>query len=232
MKNVTNIKEFEKNGILKLKSPYDEGQIEGIYNWFNRDMPKDWWYKSYMPHEYAERFGLEDTQYLSNIERNEPFSDVMYKHSKYSLHIEDFSYSFFRTKDDHQKTCKCVECILRKGLGSKETLEWIADNTGVEVTKPHELFASWYDEGDFLSKHSDTNNGKVGFVLSLTKEWIPEYGGLLHIMDKEWNEVKEVIIPKFNQIVLFDTVNSNSPHFVSEVVTKGIKRLAYTGWYE
>lgn len=233
MQNINNIKEFKKTGMLKTTSPYELEQIEGLYQWLNEGMPKDWWYKTFMPHEYSGSFGHSgNTQYLLNTERNKPYSEVMYKHAKYSLHIEDFSYSFFRTRDDHVKTCKCVECQVRKSLESKETLKWIYENTGVEVTKAHELFASWYDKGDFLSKHSDTDNGKVGFVLSLTKDWIPEYGGLLNIMDKDWKEIRNVVVPRFNEIILFDTADINSPHFVSEVVTNGVKRIAYTGWYE
>ena len=44
---------------------------------------------------------------------------------------------------------------------------------------------SRYKGGHFLSPHSDKGNGKIAFVISLTKKWKPEYGGILHFMNDD-----------------------------------------------
>ena len=232
MKNVTNIKEFNEKGFIVIKNPFADEAVDTVYDWFSKDMPLEWWYRSHHPHDYAKDMNIDsgNSQFIPNYGAYNHLNTVMYNIAKNSMYNEEFSYSFHRTCNDHVKDCACTECGLRKLLESEQMIKFIKENTGKDISKAHELFASWYKKGDFLTTHTDDVNGKVGFVFNLTKDWIPEYGGLLHIIDD--NEVKKVILPKFGYITLFDVEKNKSPHFVSEVVVDGIKRLAYTGWYE
>ena len=101
------------------------------------------------------------------------------------------------------------------------------------LTKKRELFCSKYSSGQFLGPHHDLNKGKVGFVLNLTKDWKPEYGGLLHFLTDDYKHVTKVVLPEFNKLTLFEVPDKvGIPHYVSHV-GPGVKlnRISYTGWF-
>ena len=67
-----------------------------------------------------------------------------------------------------------------------------------------------------------------------TKDWLPEYGGLLHFMDDEKEIIERVEIPTFNTLTLFYLPPGKGKwHFVSHVAP-GVPelRLSYTGWFK
>ena len=69
-------------------------------------------------------------------------------------------------------------------------------------------------------------------VYSLAKDWRPEYGGNLYILEKDYKTVKKVILSTFNRLALFSIPEQNGiPHFVSQVVPKvNQHRISITGW--
>jgi hypothetical protein len=223
-----NLDEFGQTGITTVQAPFENLYLEKLYNWFSKDMPSEWWYKATNPYPEGD-FVIEN-------DINKEYINLYNSIAKESMYNGNFSFSFSRTLNNHPDTCKCLECDLRKRLASKDILSFVEVVTGEKVSEPQELFASWYKKGDFLSTHNDEDHGKVGFVLSLTKDWIAEYGGNLHIWSEDEDEnldsIKRVIIPKFGELVLFALDKGKSPHFVSEVVVDNPKRIAFTGWYK
>mgnify|MGYP003123438721 CR=1 FL=1 len=223
-----NTDEFRQTGISTVQVPFDSIFLEKMYNWFSKDMPLDWWYKATRPYP--------EDSFIPETDVNKERINLQHSISKESMSNRNFSFSFSRTLDNHPDRCRCLECDLRTQLSSQEFLNFIEVMTGEKVTEPKEMFASWYKKGDFLTTHNDEDHGKVGFVLSLTKDWIPEYGGNLHIWseDEEGNlkDIKRVIIPKFGELVLFTLTDGKAPHYVSEVVIDNPKRIAFTGWYK
>jgi len=86
--------------------------------------------------------------------------------------------------------------------------------------------------GDFLSKHSDNvGNRSMAYVFQFSKDWRPEYGGNLVFMDNG-NNVDNVYVPKFNDLIVFDVVQRNPHHAVADVVDASLpaKRLCVSGW--
>ena len=80
---------------------------------------------------------------------------------------------------------------------------------------------------------SDKGNGKIAFVLNLSKFWKPQYGGILHFLDEERKNIIDSYVPDFNNLILFEVPEDHDrPHFVSHIATN-IKhsRYAITGWY-
>ena len=68
--------------------------------------------------------------------------------------------------------------------------------------------------------------------INLTKDWKPEYGGLLHFMEKDYKTVTKVILPEFNKLTLFHIPKDGGiPHYVSPV-NPGVQlnRISFTGW--
>ena len=110
-----------------------------------------------------------------------------------------------------------------------ETINAITDEN---ITNAHDIFMSKYSYGNFLSPHSDKNNGRIAFVLNLSYGWKPQYGGLLHIMNQERDEVIKTITPQYNSLVLFYIPEETGiPHFVSHVNIRNRNRYAITGWF-
>jgi Rps23 Pro-64 3,4-dihydroxylase Tpa1-like proline 4-hydroxylase len=103
----------------------------------------------------------------------------------------------------------------------------------MDVTGSKELFSSRFRAGQFLSPHHDSKKGKIGCVFSLSKDWKPQDGGLLHFMEDDYKTVTKVVQPIFNRLAMFDIVTRNGvPHFVSHVVPGCKKhRISVTGWF-
>ena len=82
--------------------------------------------------------------------------------------------------------------------------------------------------------HSDGDNGQVGFVYNISKNWRPEWGGMLHFLKQgDSNYVEKVVSPRYNALILFDlSTTAGADHFVSHVNTSQAKRLSFTGWFK
>jgi Rps23 Pro-64 3,4-dihydroxylase Tpa1-like proline 4-hydroxylase len=113
-------------------------------------------------------------------------------------------------------------------LEGKEFSEYIGALGDVKDLELLKSFVSIYDVGDFLSIHEDPNYN-VAFILNLTKDWKYEYGGCLTVLE---NDKPEVILPKFNSLVLMFLGDEGIEHYVSEVSRLAPHpRIAISGWY-
>jgi hypothetical protein len=88
--------------------------------------------------------------------------------------------------------------------------------------------------GPMVHAGSDGDNGQIGFVYNISKNWRPEWGGMLHFLRQgDPNYVEKVISPRYNALVLFDlSTTAGADHFVSHVTTSQAKRLSFTGWFK
>ena len=90
--------------------------------------------------------------------------------------------------------------------------------------------ATRYNGGDFLTRHDDDVAGKgrqLAYVLSLTPDWLPEWGGLL-LFNGPDGGIVETFVPSFNTLNLFAVPQ---PHSVSYVAPyAGAARISVTGW--
>ena len=115
-------------------------------------------------------------------------------------------------------------------------IDLISEITGEPLNGFYSAFTSCYEQGCFLSPHTDEfvtaeHRPNIAFALNITKEWRWEWGGLLHLFDKSpWDngEVIKVVKPCYNSLVLFKLPRW---HYVSEVAgSAAAKRLAFSGW--
>lgn len=135
-----------------------------------------------------------------------------------------FTYSFTRSVS-HFTTCKCFQCEF-KTYASYVLKDHIEKNTDLGEVELHEIFFSVYERGDFLSTHGDHNKGDVAFVLNLTKNWRPEYGGVFHCNGS-------YVTPEYNSLMLLELGKGGVDHFVSEVSQRAPHpRIAISGWFK
>jgi SM-20-related protein len=222
-------KEFKKNKVVVIEDFLLEDVAEKLYTWFSEEMPSEWWDVSTFPQK-----GQKGPSFVRNIEENYGLIKSNYDYCLEAFSEGKFAYNFYRTKANHFEDCTCVECNLRKWLVDEECLSFISNTTGTKYTDSDEVFAACYGIGDFLSPHVDSPNGTVGFVYQLTKNWLPEYGGLLHFMDDDREKVERIEIPTFNTLTLFHLPeNKGKWHFVSPVSPGTPElRFSYTGWFK
>ena len=111
-------------------------------------------------------------------------------------------------------------------------VDFLNEISGYKDLKPGELFASRYGLGDYNGPHNDNSKGRVTIVLNLSKNWLPQDGGLFFGMEEDYCTVKHVEVPTFNSLVIFDVSDGGMPHLVNHVTNPDKKRTAITGWYE
>jgi len=143
-----------------------------------------------------------------------------------------FSYIFHRTMNN--KNPSLIEKEIRQALNSPEFINFLNEITGLNLSKLTTMFMSRYRTGHFLSPHSDTGNGKIAFVISLSKDWLPQYGGLLNFLSDDRKQVIDTYCPLFNHMVIFQVdENHKHPHYVSHVAPNVLhNRISIVGWFE
>ncbi|HIO14908.1 MAG TPA: hypothetical protein EYN15_06935 [Chromatiales bacterium] len=91
--------------------------------------------------------------------------------------------------------------------------------------------ASCYRGSSFLKMHNDDTdkeNRKAAYVMGFSKGWRPDWGGLLHVLDKQHNLI-DVQVPVFNSMTIFRVP---TPHFVSQVANYAqAARYTVNGWF-
>ena len=222
-------KKFKKEGYIVIDNYLKDEVAEDLYKFFNYEMPSEWWSIATYPSENDD-----NVNYLKKISSNDIFITQARQVAEKSFGEGHFSYSFHRTLDNHYEKCGCTECKIREFLNEKDSHDLISKITDLKITGSNEVFAACYLPGYFLSPHQDHPNGIVGFVLHLTKDWKPQYGGLLHFLNDEGDVVENVETPKFNSMTLFLLPeNKGKLHFVSHV-NPGCPeiRVSLTGWYK
>lgn len=115
-------------------------------------------------------------------------------------------------------------------LASTAFLQWAQTVTGYAAIGRASMMATCFAPGHFLRGHDDFNINEqrlYAYVMNLSKDWQPDWGGLLSFYDRHGNVV-ESFMPSFNSLSLFAVP---ARHFVSVVSPFAqAKRYALTGW--
>ena len=116
-------------------------------------------------------------------------------------------------------------------LNNAEMLQFIAKITGFDRFTYADGQATRYRAGDFLTRHIDNVKGEtreVAYVAGFTRQWHPDWGGLLQFFEKDGTPTKSYA-PSFNSLTLFDV---NKVHSVTSVAPFAPEnRYSLTGWY-
>ena len=86
--------------------------------------------------------------------------------------------------------------------------------------------ATLYKPLDFLAVHDDgLTNRNIAYVLNMTPEWKPDWGGALQFYDRD-DHIEEGYLPTFNALNLFRVPKR---HSVSQVASFGGLRYSADG---
>jgi len=215
------IEEYTQKKRIKITPLMEDGYVDLLYKFGITQ--KRWMFASGIQHMKYEK---------EEIPQNEKINRNQMKQVQTAFQKNQFSYAFYRCMNNNKPSF--LEFQLRQFMNSQDLMEYLNQITGLQLTKLTTLFMSKYVSGNFLSPHSDKGNGRLAFVIGLTKGWKPWFGGNLHFLDDKREEIVETYSPDFNSMILFEIPEGKGiPHFVSHVhPSVPIPRLAITGWFE
>ena len=119
---------------------------------------------------------------------------------------------------------------LIRFLSSPEMVAFFRTLTGADDVAFVDGHASRYQPGHFLSAHDDHVEGqgrRAAYVLNLTPQWLPDWGGLLQFYDQHRN-VTRGYTPGFNMLNIFAVPQPHSVSWVTPLAAH--PRYAVTGW--
>lgn len=221
--------QFKENYKFRIDNFLNERFAESLYNYIIK-MPE---------HHFNIACGIRNTKYEKKIiPQNYKKNQDNINEANKTFSKGEFSYVFNRGMNNTPGDIMSqLEIIIRNFLNSSEFKEVLSKITGMDITRLNTMFLSKYKAGNFLSPHSDKGNGKIAFVINLSKNWLPHYGGNLHFLSEDRRTIVETWTPAFNNLIVFyvpDDIEENIglPHFVSHI-NPGVKlsRYALTGWY-
>jgi Rps23 Pro-64 3,4-dihydroxylase Tpa1-like proline 4-hydroxylase len=119
---------------------------------------------------------------------------------------------------------------LLEFLNSGPFIDFARLATGCHAIRFADAQATLFGPGDFLTCHDDEVQGKqrhAAYVLSLTPQWRPDWGGLLAFPD-QGGHLHEAFCPAFNALNL---LRVPTPHLVTQVASFArAGRYSVTGW--
>ncbi|HWT11475.1 MAG TPA: 2OG-Fe(II) oxygenase family protein [Allosphingosinicella sp.] len=115
-------------------------------------------------------------------------------------------------------------------LSSPELVDFMRTVTGSVEIAFADGHASRYRSGHFLTAHDDSQvdmGRRAAYVLNLTPQWRPDWGGILQFYDSRGN-VERGFTPAFNVLNVFLVPQPHSVSWVTPLA--GAPRYAVTGW--
>ncbi len=122
---------------------------------------------------------------------------------------EDYRAKFWRSK--RLESLKRFNDIFNDNF--KEKIKQISAANLTEVD--HRCYR--LKQGDYYRLHIDSYAGKVNSIYYVNRNWVWDWGGILHICKYDDPEYIRPIFPKFNRLVLVHNQKFCSPHFISQV---------------
>jgi SM-20-related protein len=105
--------------------------------------------------------------------------------------------------------------------------------TGVDAIVGADAQATRYGPGHFLTAHDDSGNmgGRTrvaAYVLNLTPEWRPDWGGMLQFLD-DVGHVEAAYMPMFNALNVFRVPKRHAVSYVTPFTAT--YRYSISGWF-
>ena len=188
----------------------------------------DRWRHLFNSRERTYEFSNADWETLPEEKRDELLSAI----DEGAAYDFQYQYDTIRVDDHAAERTKSNSLLDHFGefLSSQPVLEVLMRVTGASDLVFADCQATRYRPGDFLTPHNDELEGmnrRFAYVLNLTPDWRPRWGGLLHFVDGSGG-IEDTVTPRFNALSLFAIGQS---HYVSQVATYApLPRISVTGW--
>lgn len=116
-------------------------------------------------------------------------------------------------------------------LNGEDMLTLVREVSGRDDLKSADAQYTRYSPGQFLTRHRDAHDAeqrRLAYVLTLSKNWHPDWGGLLQFFEDD-GTARDAWVPRFNSLSLFDIRHVHSVTYVTPFALE--PRLSLTGWF-
>tara|TARA_R110001583_G_scaffold194827_2_gene367233 strand:- start:101 stop:859 length:759 start_codon:yes stop_codon:yes gene_type:complete len=226
-KNIKAYKDtWESEGFLCIDNFLDETSAYFLHSFLTKKISEEWWSIKLRAHEEGNQI---NESHLYNRKNKKRIEDTLVECQKaFSKHI--LSYAFDEI-DSHWDQCMCLLCSYKNFLKDNVFKSFMHSITNEEykLIRDSSYKTTRYLTGHFLSPHEDETRfcEDVSMLLSLTKDWLPAYGGNLQITTKDQTQLKQSIVPGYNKLVLINNKNKNLLHSVTHVAPF-VRKARYT----
>lgn len=142
-----------------------------------------------------------------------------------------FFYNGYRLENERLQNAPRILRDLFDLINSQQVVSLMEAITGFTDLEPASGHFSRYAPGHYLTRHSDNvteERRKLAYVLNLTPEWHPDWGGLLQFYQQDGTP-RDAWEPRLNNVSLFDVRHIHAVTYVTPYARA--PRLALAGWY-
>jgi len=238
------IKDFKEGRAIFVNDFFELWLADQLHEFMAITSPSDWW--SYVSAETVG--GNEATsrtmtrEVFQILAENKTERDAMWYEAMRSFKNAKFSYSYSQQVGNYPgrggvhgnagKDCDCYICTTHESGIFRPGGEFEAAMSKI-VAEPVELVGlQWtrFSANDFLAPHTDDSNGKYAFIINLTKDWKPTWGGNLTFYGPD-GYILDTAPVIHNSLTLFEVGSNDNYHGVSPVIpTLNKSRYAISGW--
>lgn len=216
---------YKAKNRIQIRDVLQSAPAEDLYNVLTRETP---WKLVYYDQGNTVVLSPEDMQRLSPQERAQRIGNV-YARARDSF---GFIYQAFLMAENYAQKAYPGHPLhaVFEFINSASFVNMVRQVTGITTIAGADGQATLFVPGHFLNTHSDQIPGhkrRVAYVLNMSKDWDPDWGGLLQFYGPE-KSVDQVIVPRFNSLSLFTVPQDHAVTAVAPYAPVG--RLAITGW--
>ncbi len=142
-----------------------------------------------------------------------------------------FFYGGYRMQDDNLQNAPPALRTLFTGLNSAEFRTVIESITNVMPIEQASGQFTKFEPGHYLTRHSDKialENRKIAYVVNLSPNWHPDWGGLLQFYEDN-GASRDAWSPNFNSLSLFDVRHIHAVTYITPYAAA--PRYALSGWF-
>ena len=219
--NVLELKnEFSKNGIIRVFDFLDQDSLEQLKSALETQV------------DYSNAFYLSgQNRQASDVEIKALTATTQQKLYKDIHEAASKGTGFLYGRHKIEKNSLTELNDILKLLNNENTLNLIKEITSISAVDHADAQATRYRRGDFLTRHIDNVPGetrRIAYVLGLTEDWHPDWGGLLQFFEKDGTPTRSWS-PAINSLTLFSVDKVHSVTSVAQFALKN--RYSITGWF-
>lgn len=218
---------YRRNGIVQIPDVFEADTAKAIEEMLRNTMP--WRLLFTDENDQPVHFSRDEQQQIGREKLNAMLQQA-HRRARENRGYFYFTYpmieAYLRGWDSGHPVHAVTELI-----NSESVLGLARIVLGTEGITKADAHATCYGPGHFLTRHLDLGSDlerRAAYVLGFTKNWQPDWGGLLLFLSDQ-QDITRGYLPRFNNLTIFDTKYLHTVTQVSNFA--GGLRLSITGWF-
>lgn len=216
---------FSERRRIQIPDILDATVAKRLFHCLNKEVP---WTLAYidgdesitLPHERLKTLNAADSAAIQHTIQSRARDKFQFMYNSYMMVS-----AYIEKRDTHLPLHDLLEF-----LNTPPFLDFIKQITGEHGIIKADAQATRYIPGHFLKRHDDTSKDegrRLAYVLSLTRDWQADWGGLLQFLDNDGNVV-DTFMPRYNVLNLFAVPMHHCVSYVTPYARQ--PRYSITGW--